>query len=225
MAEVLRFKRVHKDFATPHGRVQVLGGVNFALNQGEFMAVTGPSGSGKSTLLNLASLLDQPTAGSVWFDGQDVGGLSEHELCEFRKNRVGMVFQKYCLLPHRSVLENILFRYRYLPHRREEALSRSHEAMAVMGLSDIADRPARLLSGGEMQRVSIARAVVKTPMLLVADEPTGNLDRRSAAAVMDCFTTLHKKGLTILFVTHNESLLGYCSRHLVCSDGVLQEAH
>lgn len=223
MPEVVRFDGVRKDFRAPHGRVRVLTGVDFTINTGEFVAITGPSGSGKSTLLNLASLLDHPSAGTLWFDDKKVSELSERALCEFRKNRIGMVFQKYCLLPHRSVKENILFRFRYLPHTRDEAESKARDIMEMMGLTPVADRPARLLSGGEMQRVSIARAVVKPPRLLVADEPTGNLDRRSAHIVMSCFRQLHRQGLSILFVTHNESLLHYCSRRLVCNDGVLKE--
>ncbi len=221
MSDILRLEDLHKDFGTNARTVSVLNGVNFSLKAGEFVAITGPSGSGKSTLLNMASLLDQPTSGAVWFDNQEVGGLDEDALCNIRKHSIGMVFQKYCLLPHRSVLENVMFRYRYLNDKRKLVQKKAREAIDLVGLSDVVDQPARLLSGGEMQRVSIARAIVKRPQLLVADEPTGNLDKDSAQTVMEYFAELHRAGLTILLVTHNETLLDYCSRHLVCSGGNL----
>ncbi len=224
VAPILEFDKVHKSFPGPNGRVSVLRGVGFSLEQGEFVAITGPSGSGKSTLLHLAALLDHASDGSIYFDSSKVNELSESGLCEFRKHRVGMVFQKYCLLPHRSVLENVLFRYRYITHDPEVAKKQAIEIIQTMGLSDIIDRPARLLSGGEMQRVSIARAVVLQPRLLVADEPTGNLDSAATQTVMECFKELNKKGLTILLVTHNRSLLEYCTRHLLCQDGTIKEA-
>ncbi|MFQ5962210.1 MAG: ABC transporter ATP-binding protein [Candidatus Methylomirabilales bacterium] len=184
--------------------------------------MTGPSGSGKSTSLHLAALLDHPTSGRVLFDGEDVSTLEEPHLCQLRKHKVGMVFQKYCLLPHRSVFDNVLFRFHYLAHDRSEARRRVMHALETMGLMNIANRPARLLSGGEMQRVAIARAVALEPRLLIADEPTGNLDRASANAVMECFWRLNQAGITILMVTHNEALLDFCARHLECRDGSIE---
>ena len=223
MSEILRFDKLCKSYKSQADTVEVLKGINFSLSRGEFVAITGPSGSGKSTLLNLASLLDQPTEGKIYFESQEVGGINEQQLSEIRKTSIGMVFQKYCLLPHRTVLENVIFRYRYLHHSRSSVLDKAEEALNIVGLTNIKNQPARLLSGGEMQRVSIARAVVNTPKLLVADEPTGNLDKNTAATIMDYFKTLHTMGITILFVTHNESLLRFCSRHLICSDGCLLE--
>lgn len=224
MAPLLQFTNVDKSFPGPNGRVGVLRDVNFSLEQREFVAITGPSGSGKSTLLHLAALLDRVSDGSIYFDHNKVNALSEADLCDFRKHRIGMVFQKYCLLPHRNVLENVLFRYRYIDHEPKVAKKQALEIIQTMGLSDIADRPVRLLSGGEMQRVSIARAVVLQPLLLVADEPTGNLDSAATKMVMDCFKALNEQGLTILLVTHNQSLLQYSTRHLLCHDGTIKEA-
>ena len=218
---LLQMETVYKSFSTAHSSVEVLRGVNLTLSEGEFVAITGPSGSGKTTCLHLAALLDQPTTGHVLFDSQDVSHLTEPDLCRLRKYKVGMVFQKYCLLPHRSVIENVLFRFRYLDHDRVEATRHARRALGLMGLLPIADRPARLLSGGEMQRVAIARAIAMKPRLLIADEPTGNLDGVSRDLVMDCFQQLNQAGMTILMVTHNEALLSYCSRHLVCEDGLL----
>ena len=225
MNPLLELHGVGKHFPTPGGRVEVLRGVSLQAGAGDFIAITGPSGAGKSTLLNLCAFLDRPSAGRVVFDGQAMDGANESEFCAVRKHRIGMVFQKYCLLPHRSVLENVLFRFRYIAHDRRDAVRRSREALATMSLDALADRPVRLLSGGEMQRVAIARAVAVAPKLLVADEPTGNLDAESATAVMECFRRLNTEyGLSILMVTHNESLLRYCSRHLTCHAGALGEA-
>jgi putative ABC transport system ATP-binding protein len=222
-APVLQMRAVTKSFATPRGPVHVLRGVDVTIEPGRFVAITGPSGSGKSTFLNLASLLDTPTSGEVFFDGNDVSFLPERELCAVRKDRIGMVFQKFCLLPHRSAIENVLFRFRYLDVPAAEARRRAEEALATVGLAGQADQPVRLMSGGEMQRVAIARAVAQRPRLIVADEPTGNLDREAAEAVMNTFARLHADGIAILLVTHNEALLRYSERHLVCREGRLEE--
>ena len=210
---------VNKSFRASHGCVDVLHSVTLSLSKGEFAILTGPSGSGKSTFLHLAALLDVPTSGELFFEKQEITSLWDDELCDLRKNSIGIVFQKYYLLPHRTVFENILFRFRYLDYSKSDARKRASEALEMMHLDAIADRPARLLSGGEMQRVAIARAVALIPKLLIADEPTGNLDSSSANAVMDYLTMLNQAGITILMATHNESFLKYCSRHLVCRDG------
>ncbi|MFH0880086.1 MAG: ABC transporter ATP-binding protein [Lentisphaerota bacterium] len=218
---VLEMEGVRQAFPTPSGLVEVLKGVDLMVREGDFTAITGPSGSGKTTILNLAALLNAPTSGRVVFDQTGISTLDEPGLCRLRKEKVGMVFQKFCLLPHRSVLENVLFRFRYMTVSREEALERSMKALERMGIAGKTQQPARLLSSGEMQRVAIARAVALPPRLLVADEPTGNLDRESATSVMRCFKTLNENGLSILLVTHNEELLTFCSQHLVCRSGQL----
>ncbi|MCZ7591734.1 MAG: ABC transporter ATP-binding protein [Kiritimatiellae bacterium] len=220
---VLSMRGVWKSFATPRGPVHVLRGVDLEIEPGSFVVITGPSGSGKSTFLNLASLLDTPTQGVVQFAGRVTSTLNEKELCELRKERLGMVFQKFCLLTHRSALENVLFRFRYLAVPHTEAQKSSERALARVGLAAQADQPTRLMSGGEMQRVAIARAVAQRPDLLVADEPTGNLDRAAAESVMEVFRDLNADGITILLVTHNESLLRFATRHLVCADGRLKD--
>jgi putative ABC transport system ATP-binding protein len=183
--------------------------------------ITGPSGSGKTTLLNLAALLDRPSSGRLLLEGQDLSAMPEGGLCRLRKTRIGMVFQKFCLLPHRSALANVRFRFRYLESEPAAAEARAREVLAQMGLAGMADRPARLLSAGEMQRVAVARAVVLRPALLLADEPTGNLDASMARVVMECFRELNRQGLTILMVTHNTALLPYGTRRLMCRDGTL----
>ena len=220
---ILEMRGVSKSFATPRGEVQVLRSVDLCLKQGEFAAVTGPSGSGKSTFLNLAGLLDRPTAGQVYFEGRDMSAADARGLSEIRKTRIGMVFQKFCLLPHRTALENVVFRFRYLNMDAKEARDCAWATLEALGLAALAEQPARLLSGGEMQRVAIARAVALRPKLLLADEPTGNLDRHSAETVMQTFRKLSADGISILLATHNESLLGHCSRRLLCRDGGVSE--
>ncbi|MEE8575353.1 MAG: ABC transporter ATP-binding protein [Thermodesulfobacteriota bacterium] len=219
---VLEMRDISKSFPSPNGRVEVLRSVNLSLAEGEFVAITGPSGSGKSTLLHLAAMLDRPSTGTVSFDDQDLSNLNDAKVCDLRKQKIGMVFQKYCLLPRRSVFDNVLFRFRYLSYDRAEAKKRSEQAIETVGLTGISERPVRLLSGGEMQRVAIARAIASPPKLLIADEPTGNLDRSSANAVMECFDKLNRTGITILMVTHNDSLLHFSTRHLRCRDGYIE---
>jgi ABC-type lipoprotein export system ATPase subunit len=220
---VLELRGVHKSYFTAAGRVEVLRGVDLAIQPGEFVAITGPSGSGKSTLLNLAALLDQPTSGAALLDGQDVSGLDEAGAAQVRKLKIGMVFQQFHLLPGRSVRDNVAFRFRYTDVPRHEACTRADAAMAQFGIGHLSARPARLLSGGEMQRVAIARAVALRPVLLVADEPTGNLDRASADTVLESFKRMNDDGIAVLLVTHNEGLLSYCDRHYDCRDGTLKE--
>ena len=220
---VVELRKVERDFPSSAGAVRVLHAVDLAIRRGEFAVITGPSGSGKTTLLNIASLMEHPSEGCVLFDGEDVSAMSERQLSSIRKHRVGVVFQRFHLLTGRSVLDNVLFRFRYLEHRPRDARTLSLDALSVVGMSAVCSRPARVLSAGEMQRVAIARAVAQRPDLLVADEPTGNLDRATAEDVMRCFTELNRQGITILMVTHNEELLRYASRHFLCRDGRVEE--
>ncbi len=202
-AERLRLERVGKTFRGAAGEVSVLQEVNLKLDAGEFGIITGPSGSGKTTLLMVAGLLQPADHGAVWFDGQNSSKMNEQKRTEIRKYGVGMVFQKFCLMPHRSVLDNVLFRFRYLQHDPQEAFSFSKAALERVGLSNKSRQASRLLSAGEMQRVAIARALALPPKLLLADEPTGNLDPESAARVMSLFHELNRSGMSILLVTHN----------------------
>ncbi len=218
-ASVLQLAGVSKRFAAPGGAVEALKDVALELAAGEFVAITGPSGSGKSTLLHIAALLEPPTSGEVWLEGENVAQLSERALAARRAEKIGMVFQKFCLLPHRSVLANVLFRFRYASRARGAARASAVAALEMVGLRDRLQHKARLLSGGEMQRVALARAIALPPRLLAADEPTGNLDRAAAEGVMDCLRELNRRGTTILLVTHNEALLRHCSRHLRLVDG------
>lgn len=220
--EILSMKGVSKRYPLASGTVHALKETDFSLYENQFVAVTGPSGSGKTTLLMLATLLDAPSSGSVMFDGRDVQGFDEAGLSALRARSVGVVFQNFHLLAGRTVLENVLFRFRYLETAREEASAAALEALGKVGLADLADHPAHLLSGGEMQRAAIARAIASEPRLLAADEPTGNLDTAAAGTVMDCLRGLNEAGTTIVMVTHNESLVGYANRHVRCVNGMVE---
>ena len=222
-APVLELRNVDKVFPAVRGAVSVLARVSFAVRPGEFVALTGPSGSGKTTLLNMAGLLDRPTAGEVFVEGRRAAALDDMAVDRLRAQRIGMVFQRFCLLAGRSVRENVLFRFRYAPLPERRARQLADEAIEEVGLSPQADQPARLLSGGEMQRVAIARAVALPPALLLVDEPTGNLDAAAAEGVMRCFRRLHERGITIVLATHNPGLLPYCTRHLACRDGTVAD--
>jgi ABC-type lipoprotein export system ATPase subunit len=219
----LEMRDVSRVFSSSTGEVTALKHIDFTVQPGEFTAISGPSGSGKTTLLHLAALLDRPTSGRILFEQRDITAMDDRAVDDLRKHRVGMVFQAFHLLPRRTVIENVRFRFRYQSLTTEEETSRAIEALNWVGLEKLADREVRWLSGGEMQRVAIARAVAGKPSLLLADEPTGNLDRSNTDAVMTCFQRLHREGITILMVTHNEALLTFASRHLHCRDGQLEE--
>jgi len=222
--ERLRLADVRKTFRAPAGAVEVLRGVSLALGAGEFGVITGPSGSGKTTLLMVAGLLQTADAGQVWCDGRDGSGLDERERADVRKRGGGMVFQKFCLLPHRSALDNVEFRFRYLERDARAARESSAAALERVGLAHKARQAARLLSAGEMQRVAIARALALPPQLLLADEPTGNLDPAAAARVMDLFRELNRAGMSILLVTHNPEWVAPGTTHWTMHDGCLARA-
>jgi putative ABC transport system ATP-binding protein len=203
--------------------VVALTGVDLRVEQGEYLAVEGPSGSGKSTLLNVLGLLDRPTEGHYRFEGWSVADLSERQRAAVRGNRVGFVFQAFHLLPHRTVLENVWLSSLYTATGRKERVTQANEAIDRVGLSHRRDFKPTTLSGGERQRVAIARAVVGRPSLLLCDEPTGNLDSTTSASVLDLFEELRTDGLTIVVVTHDETVSGHADRVVRMKDGRLGE--
>ncbi|AEA12872.1 ABC transporter related protein [Thermoproteus uzoniensis 768-20] len=219
--EEIRLVDVHKSY----GGYQALRGITYSIPRGIFQCVVGPSGSGKTTLLHIIGGIDRPTRGEVWVAGVRLNDLNDDQLADFRNKNVGFVFQMFYLIPRMTVLENVelplILRGVPKARRREMAL----EALKLAGLDgvDPKKRPTQL-SGGEQQRVAIARAIVARPRILLADEPTGNLDSVTAAKVMETFLSLKKElGITIVMVTHNLELLKYCDRVVRLRDGVIVE--
>lgn len=207
------------------GTVQVhaLRGVNLKINQGELVAITGPSGAGKSTLLNVLALLDTPTSGAYLLDDTDVSGLNEDARAKLRSNTFGFIFQSFHLLKKRSVLDNVALGLQYRGVVRAQALQLAREALEYVGLSKRKDFAADQLSGGERQRVAIARAIVANAPVLVADEPTGNLDSKSSAEIVALLRGLHERGTTVVIVTHDPAIAASCPRQLHVIDGVVSE--
>ncbi len=203
-------------------KVEALRGASFVIEPGEMVAIMGPSGSGKSTVLNLLGCLDVPTAGTYRLDGEDVAGLSEDALADIRLRKIGFVFQAFNLLPRMTALEQVELPLMYagVPGRREQAL----QALEIVGLSDRVDHAPVELSGGQQQRVAIARALVSEPRLLLADEPTGNLDTRSAREIMDVIEQLNvERAITTVLVTHEAEVADRARRVIRFRDGVIEK--
>lgn len=205
-ALMLEVSHLSKQYLTPRGPIPVLSDISFSLSRGDAAAITGPSGSGKSTLLYILGALDAPTSGSVTLDGRNPFDLGEKELAAFRNKEIGFVFQDHCLLPQCSVLENVLIPT-LVAESRDGHRERARSLVTQVGLKDRLDHRPAELSGGEQQRVALARALIREPLLLLCDEPTGNLDRASADTVASMLLELHRAQRTILIVvTHNADL-------------------
>ena len=203
--------------------VDALRRVDLTIQRGEYVSVIGPSGSGKSTLLHILGLLDRPTAGDYLLDGVSTATVSEADRAALRGGRIGFVFQAFHLLPHRSVLENVLLATLYSGVPRSERRDRALAALERVGLSHRLDFMPTVLSGGERQRVAIARAVISSPHVLLADEPTGNLDSATSAGVLDLFGELHADGLTLVVITHDPEVSARAQRQVRITDGTLSE--
>jgi lipoprotein-releasing system ATP-binding protein len=219
----LLVQQLCKDYPTPSGPLSVLRGISLELDRGDALAVMGPSGSGKSTLLHILGTLDRPTAGSVTLDGQDPFVLPEPALADFRNQHIGFVFQDHHLLPQCSVLENVLIPTLIAPGDPDEAEKWARELLERVGLSGRLDHRPAELSGGERQRVAVARALIRHPVLLLADEPTGNLDQRTAQVIGHLLLDLHRQEHTILVVvTHSAELAQTFPRRMEMADGTLE---
>ena len=220
---LVEVRGVHKSFRTGDHKVRVLQGVDLSVEVQESLAIIGPSGSGKSTLLNLIGTLDQPDQGTIVIDGKNLSMMAGDELADFRNRRIGFVFQSHHLLPHLTVLENVLVPLLARASRVEdEALERAGKLLRRVGLEAREDQLPGRLSGGERQRVAVVRALIRQPRLLLADEPTGALDRASAAEVTRLLTELNREhGTTLIVVTHSEELARRMDRVVAMEDGVL----
>jgi putative ABC transport system ATP-binding protein len=216
---VIRTRALVRTYRRGAIAVPVLAAVDLEMAEGEWVAVRGPSGSGKSTLLNILGLLDRPDAGVYELAGENVSDLGDTRRAELRNRRIGFVFQSFNLLPRTSALENVAAPLLYRGIRRAARLARAREALERVGLADRADHDPTELSGGQLQRVAIARALVGEPALLLADEPTGNLDSRSGAEVLELFAALNRDGTTVLMITHDPTVAGRAQRRLVLDAG------
>ena len=219
---VLELSKVGKQYGSEPA-VHALVDVDLSLDRGEWLSITGPSGAGKSTLLNIIGCLDRPTTGTYLFDGIDTAKLTDNQRAGLRSQRIGFVFQSFHLLPYRTVLENVMLAEVYRKHSHRERRERALAALALVGLSHRVDFLPGKLSGGEQQRVAIARALVGSPSLLVCDEPTGNLDSKTSANLLDLFESLNKQGYTLVVVTHDEKVASRASRRVHIIDGRLTD--
>ena len=224
MTAVIETRAVEKEFVRGDHRVHALRGVSVSIARGEFVAVVGKSGSGKSTFMNILGCLDRPSRGSYFLDGQDVAELSADERAELRGQKIGFVFQAFNLIPRTSALENVELPLIYSEVSRADQARRARESLVTLGLGDRADHHPSELSGGEQQRVAIARALVNRPKLLLADEPTGNLDTRTSLEIMAILEELNRgQGLTIVLVTHEPDIAACADRVLTFRDGEVVE--
>jgi putative ABC transport system ATP-binding protein len=221
---VVRLNDVHKTYRTGEVEVHAVRGVSLAIARGEFVAVMGSSGSGKSTLMNLLGCLDRPTTGRYLLDGFDVSELDRDRLADIRNRKLGFVFQSFNLLTRTSALENVELPLLYGEHRLTSVQLREKAAkvLAAVGLGGREDHYPSQLSGGQQQRVAIARALINDPEVILADEPTGNLDSLTSIEIMDIFQKLNERGITIVMVTHEADIAAYAKRNIMMRDGRLQ---
>src|SRR6266513_2457438 len=222
--EVVKLADVHKTYHTGDVDVHAVRGVSLEIKRGEFVALMGASGSGKSTLMNILACLDRPTSGQYFLDNADVSGLDRDQLADIRNRKIGFVFQNFNLLPRTSARENaelpLVYSTQHLSHA--QLREKADRVLASVGLAGREDHPPSQLSGGQQQRVAIARALINDPEVLLADEPTGNLDSRTSVEVMGIFQSLNDKGITIIMVTHEADIASYARRNVVMKDGLVR---
>jgi putative ABC transport system ATP-binding protein len=219
--DVIRLTDLEKDYVMGEDVVRALCGLNFSILQGEYVAIMGPSGSGKSTLLNVLGCLDTPTGGSYHLDDEDVAGLEDRELSRVRREKIGFVFQSFNLIPQLNVLENIALPLFYMGRHERERRERSLELAEMVGLGNrVRHRPVEL-SGGQRQRVAIARSLANDPKMILADEPTGNLDSRTGLEIMAVLDRLVAEGRTVILVTHEDNIAEHAYRYIRLADGLV----
>jgi len=220
MSNILKVEKLHKEYPLPEGSLCVLDGIDFELEKGDLVAIMGVSGVGKTTLLNLFGILDKTTQGMILLEGENIHTKSEKEKAEIRNRKIGFIFQFYHLLPEFTALENVCFPLLIRGVEHKEALRRAHEVLKDVSLEEKALLRPGQLSGGEQQRIAIARALINEPRLLLADEPTGNLDWESGQMILELIQKLHqKKGLSSIFVTHNEKIARFCQKTYLMESG------
>lgn len=220
---LITLKKITKIYSTGDIQVAALRGVDLHIDRGEFVAITGPSGSGKSTMMNILGCLDRPTTGEYYLDGEDVSKASGNQLAEIRNRKIGFVFQGFNLLPRTTALENVELPMLYAGVPPKERRERAIHSLESVGLGDRIHHRPKELSGGQQQRVAIARALVTQPAIILADEPTGNLDTRSSIEVMAIFQKVHNEGNTVLIITHEPDIVQYTRRMIYFRDGKVEE--
>jgi putative ABC transport system ATP-binding protein len=221
--KLIRIEDISKIYHMGDVQVHALRGVSLEIAEGEFVSIMGPSGSGKSTLMNIVGCLDQPTAGRYWLDGTDVSKLNDNRLAEIRNRKIGFVFQTFNLLARTTAFQNVTLPLIYAGMGARERRNRSREALEAVGLGDRLGHRPNELSGGQQQRVAIARALVSEPAIILADEPTGNLDTTSGAEIMSIFRQLNKeRGITVVFVTHDPEIADETRRIIRIRDGLIE---
>lgn len=218
---LIELKDIYKIYTMGTTKIHALDGLNCTINQGEYVALMGPSGSGKSTLMNVIGCLDSPTSGTYHLNGSDVSGMTDDELATIRNIEIGFVFQSFNLLPRTSARDNVALPLVYAGIGKKERTERAQEVLEKVGLGDRGDHKPNELSGGQRQRVAIARALINKPSIVLADEPTGNLDSKSSYEIMELFNRIHAEGNTVIMVTHEEDIAAYAKRIIRMIDGKL----
>lgn len=222
MGLVIKIRNITRDFPLGTEIVKVLKGIDLDIETGEYVALMGPSGSGKSTLMNLLGCLDTPTSGVYELNGKNVSNMSDDELAEIRNKEIGFVFQTFNLLPRTTALENVALPMIYAGFSKRDRTERAEKVLADVGLADRMDHKPNQLSGGQRQRVAVGRALVNKPSIILADEPTGNLDSKTSLEIMNLFNEIHKAGNTVILVTHEEEIAKNAHRIIRLRDGVVE---
>ncbi|MBU3935587.1 ABC transporter ATP-binding protein [Patescibacteria group bacterium] len=219
---LIRFQQITKTYVTGPVKCQALKGIDFDIRKGEFIAIIGHSGSGKSTIMNILGALDSPTSGQYFLNGKNISHYNEDELADIRNQKIGFVFQSFNLLPRTTVIKNIERPMLYAHFSPEKRTKRALEVLRAVGLEDKAHNLSNYISGGQIQRVAIARALSMNPSIILADEPTGNLDTKTAHEIMTFFTKLNKQGSTIIVITHEDDIASFATRVIKITDGLVE---
>lgn len=222
MSKVIEIRNITRDFPLGSEIVKVLKGIDLDIDRGEYVALMGPSGSGKSTLMNLLGCLDTPTSGSYVLNGEDVSKMSDDELAEIRNKEIGFVFQTFNLLPRTTALDNVALPMVYAGYSKSERRERAEEVLTNVGLADRMDHKPNQLSGGQRQRVAVGRALINNPSIILADEPTGNLDSVTSVEIMKLLDKIHADGNTVIVVTHEEEIARHAHRIVRLKDGMVE---
>lgn len=220
---IIDIKAIKRDFQLGSETVNVLKGIDLLINKGEYVALMGPSGSGKSTLMNILGCLDTPTSGSYILNGKQVSEMPDDELAGIRNKEIGFVFQTFNLMPRTTALDNVALPMVYAGYSKNERNERATEVLTQVGLADRMDHKPNQLSGGQRQRVAVGRALVNKPSIILADEPTGNLDSKTSVEIMKLFGEIHANGNTVILVTHEEDIADHAHRIIRLRDGVIEK--